>query len=242
MTRWTDRPAYVAALAFVAGAAVAGGLLFFLLARDGDEEGDDRPAAGTTATVPATIPGGAVTAPATSAATPSPRPAGTPRPTGITDPDEALAAFVRDELDSEHIGACPSELAPGEEPPAGICSRELYRGEELVTFFLGAPFSEGIGEAVLTRNEDGAWSVSFVPAPPLGEFDISVGSQAVVFGSGDCLNFREAPSLSAAALWCQLDGTRGTVAEGPVDADGITWWRLQDLGWASAEYLVPVAE
>lgn len=243
MTSWLDRPGYVVALAFVAGAVVAGGILFFVLTRDGDGDGEDRAATATaTGTTPAGTPGESATPPPTGAATPSPRPAVTQTPAGSQDPDEALAAFIRDELASEHIGACPGELAPGEELPTGICSAELYRSEDLVTFALGVPFSEGIGEAVLTRNEDGTWSVEFVPAPPLGEFDISIGSEALVFGAGDCLNFREAPSLSASTLWCRIDGTRGVVLEGPIDADGITWWRLEDLGWGSAEYLVPVAE
>jgi hypothetical protein len=165
----------------------------------------------------------------------------TPTSTGLQDPDEALAAFIRDELASEHIGGCPAELGPGQDPPSGICSAELYRSDQLVTFSLGVPFSEGIGEAVLTRNEDGTWSVDFVQAPPLGESDISVGSQAVVFGAGDCLNFRVAPSLSADIRSCQIDGARGQVVEGPVEADGHTWWRLEGLGWASGQYLVSAA-
>lgn len=198
--------------------------------------------AAATQTASAATPGESPAARATRGETPSPGSVSTGTPAGLDDPDEALAAFVRDELASEHIGECPSDLAPGEEPPTGICSFELYRSEELVTFLLGVPFSEGIGEAVLTRNEDGTWSAEFVQAPPLGESDISVGSEAVVFGAGDCLNFRQAPSISAEIAWCRMDGTRGAVAEGPVDADGITWWRLEDLGWASGEYLVPVSQ
>ena len=67
-------------------------------------------------------------------------------------------------------------------------------------------------------------------------------AEAVVFGAGSCLNFREEASLSSEVLWCLVDGTSGPVAEGPVQADGITWWRLEGLGWASAEFLMPVGE
>ncbi len=242
MTNWWERPGYVAALAFVAGAVVVGVVLFFVLRGDGDDDGTRPEAAAATQTASAGVSGETPAARPTRGATPSQSPISTGTPAGFDDPDEALAAFVRDELDSEHIGECPSDLAPGEEPPTGICSFELYRSEELVTFLLGVPLSEGIGEAVITRHEDGSWSVEFIQAPPLGESDIAVGSQAVVFGAGDCLNFRQAPSLSAEIAWCRMDGTRGAVAEGPVDADGVTWWRLVDLGWASGEYLVPVSE
>src|SRR3990172_13351511 len=91
--------------------------------------------------------------------------AGTPG--SFSDPDVALEAFIRDELQAQHIGVCPSELPAGQEPPEGVCSAELYRSDVLVTFALGLPFSEGIGEAVVSRGEDGAWAVAFVPAPPL---------------------------------------------------------------------------
>ena len=123
--------------------------------------------------------------------------------------------------------------------PSGVCSSELYRTETLVTFMLGPPFSEGIGEAVLTRNEDGSWSVNFVPSPPLGEFGVAVGMKVVVFGAGSCLRFRAEPGLSGEELSCRPDGTTGQVAEGPQSADDHTWWRLDGLGWASDQYLVP---
>jgi hypothetical protein len=241
MTSWSERPGYAVALAFVAGAVIVGGILFFVLTRDGDDDGQDQTVAdGATGTAPAGTPGEGATALPTGATTPLPGQAATPMSTGLQDPDEALAAFIRDELASEHIGGCPAELAPGQDPPSGICSAELYRSDQLVTFSLGVPFSEGIGEAVLTRNEDGTWTIHFVQAPPLGGPGVSVGSQAVVFGAGDCLNFRVAPSLSADIGSCQIDGTGGQVVEGPVEAEGHTWWRVEGLGWASGQYLVPV--
>lgn len=241
MISWSERPGYyVVALAFVAGAVIAGGILFVVLTREGDDGEDLATGDGATGTVPAGTPREGATALPTGATTPSPGRAATPMSTGLQDPDEALAAFIRGELASEHIGGCPAELAPGQDPPSGICSAELYRSDQLVTFSLGMPFSEGIGEVVLTRNEDGTWSIHFIQAPPLGGSGVSVGSGAVVFGAGDCLNFRAAPSLSADTQTCQIDGVGGQVVEGPVEADGHTWWRLDGLGWASGDYLVPV--
>lgn len=234
-------------VAFVSGAAVAAVVvLVIVFLRGGDDDGD-RQAVGTATseTTPGATPAAGTTPTTTGiagAGTPMPGLTATATPASFQDPDEALAAFVRDELESQYIGECPQELAPGEPPATGTCSRELYRSEELVTLLLGSPFSEFFGEAVVTRNEDGSWSLNLVPAPPLGQFEISVGSEAVVYGAGDCLNFREAPSASAEVRSCQIDGTKGRVVDGPVDADDHTWWNLEGLGWASSQYLAPVAE
>lgn len=235
VNNWLDRPGFVAAAAFVAGVVVAAIVVVLILARGDGDDGEPRVVATTTlARTPlATLPRTTATP---AARTATPRATVTATPSNPRDPDDALAAFVRDELGESYIGPCPQEV--GDQVPQGICSVELYRSEDLVTFGLGAPFSEGIGEAVLTRNEDGSWSIEFVQAPPVGEGALSIGVQAVVLGAGDCLNFREEPGTSAAVLTCQLDGTRAEVIDGPVEADGITWWQLDGLGWASAQFLV----
>ena len=223
----------MAIVAFAAGVVAAViVVLIVLLVRDGNEDGEQqaRPNA-TVETTPA--------ATRTSSITP-PGPTATAIRAG--DPDEALAAFLQAEFQAEHLGAC-SDLIDPATTPVGLCSAELYRSGELVTLLIGAPFSEFFGEAVITPDADGLWSVEFVQAPPLGEPALhSLGAEAVVFGAGSCLNFREAPSLSGERLTCQIDGARGQVVEGPVEADGITWWRLEDLGWATGEFLAPAAE
>jgi hypothetical protein len=98
-----------------------------------------------------------------------------------------------------------------------------------------------IGEAVVSLGDDGSWSVNFVKAPPPGASP-AVGSRAVVYQAGGCLNFRSSPGLSAEVVTCQPDGTTAAVVEGPVDADGHAWWRLEGLGWGSGQYLAPAAE
>ncbi len=228
-----NRQAYIMAGAFVGGIAIATlvVVLVILLRGDGDEDAGDQVAVATSTAGPT----------AASPAVGAPPAGGTPAPEETGGPDEALEAFIADEYASDHIGECPQELAEGEPAPDGICSIELHRGEELVTFLLGPPFSEIFGEAVLTRREDGSWTVNFVGSGPLGE-TVSVGSEAVVFGAGSCLNFRDAPDVLAEVQICSIDGTTGQVAEGPQDADGHTWWRLEGLGWASGEFLRPVVE
>lgn len=229
MSRWLDRPGLVAIAAFVVGGAIAGVVaVLIVVLRDGDGEGDRQAVATAT---PLT----------TDDAGPDRTPDGiTPTPGSATDPDAALAAFVENELDAAYIGDCEQYTDPAA-APEGICSIELYRSEELVTFYVGPPFSEIIGEAVITPSAQGSWSVAFVGSGPLGE-TVAVDSDAVVFGAGSCLRFRQEPGTSAGVVTCQLDGTRARVVEGPVEADGHTWWRLEGLGWASEEFLRPVGE
>ena len=214
--RWYERPAYVAVIAFLAGAAITA--IIFLLVGNG---GGDGGAPETTAQLPATptitaVPLGATTVPGAATAIPAvtETPAADGTPSAAQDPDEALAAFVLSEFGSEFIGVCPTEP---EGAPEGICG----------------------SEAVLTPDADGNWSVNFLPAPPLGGPGLSVGTGAVVYQVGNCLNFRAEASTGADVRSCQIDGTTGPVVEGPIEADGVMWWHLEGLGWASEEFLVP---
>jgi hypothetical protein len=223
---WVNRPAIVAGIAFVIGAIVAGVVVAIILTSgDGDDNStvDGNVTPGTT-----TTPVGTAAATITGTTTPGV----SPTPPNLRNPDDALAAYVQAELGETYIGPCPQ--TPAGETPQGICSIELYRSAELVTFLVGPPFSEGIGEAVLTPAESGIWSVTFVPItnqPPV------VGRQAVVIGAGDCLNFRASPGTGGESLSCQQDGNSADVVGGPQVADNVTWWQLKDLGWASVEFL-----
>lgn len=59
---------------------------------------------------------------------------------------------------------------------------------------------------------------------------------ALVQGAEPCVNARREPSRSAEPLACHADGTRLTVAEGPIESDGRRWIRLEEGGWAAADY------
>ena len=234
MSRWLDRPGYLVAAAFLAGVVVAAVVaIVVFVSGGGDDDGDS--AVATRTAGPGETPG----APEPTAGDGTP-PAATRTPSSARTADDALAAFIRDEFDAAYVGPCPE--TPGDEIPQGICSVELYRSDELVTFLLGQPFSEGIGEAIITPNADGMWSVDFVPAPPVGGSEIAAGSDAMVFGAGDCLRFRESPSPGGEPITCQLDGTRARVTAGPVEAGDQTWWQLEGLGWGSAAFLVRPGE
>lgn len=76
-------------------------------------------------------------------------------------------------------------------------------------------------------------------APAAASVSLSVGATAIVSGAGanDCLRVHSSPSSSAGAIACLMDGSAMIVSDGPVNADGYTWWRLGDLGWAAGQYL-----
>jgi hypothetical protein len=223
---WLDRPAYVAIAAFVAGAAIAGIVVAVILTRRGDN--NKTPSAQTTAT-------------ALSTGTPTPAATGTaaavtvtPTPGRFRSPPDALAAFVQQQFGQTYLGPC----SPSAQAPPGMCSNKLYESDLLATYTLGRPQSEAIGEAVLTVAADGTWSVDFVNAAAAGA-SLAVGSEAVVYGAGDCLKFHPEASTGSQPSTCQLDGTKARVTDGPVQADGKTWWKLAGFGWASGEFLQP---
>jgi hypothetical protein len=78
------------------------------------------------------------------------------------------------------------------------------------------------------------------PSPP-PQLPIGVafanGATVAVTGTGDCLRVHDQPALDGNVVDCLPDGTTGTIADGPVQADGYTWWQLQGEGWVDGEYL-----
>ena len=81
------------------------------------------------------------------------------------------------------------------------------------------------------------------PTPTLPT-EITVGGHAKVVGAeADELSYRSGPGLNYARLSIVKDGTILEVLEGPEEADGYTWWRLEDedgfIGWAADDWLEP---
>ena len=78
------------------------------------------------------------------------------------------------------------------------------------------------------------------PVPPR----VAVGGWVRVRGTeGGDLRLRSAPSLSGETRALVKEGTLLRVLEGPVEADGYTWWRVQSpedqTGWAAGQWLAP---
>ena len=107
MSRWLDRPGYVTVAAFVGGALIAGiAVLVVVLVRDdGDGDGGETSATATPLAATATV---------GPAATPTAVSVPTALPTGFSDPDDALAAYVNDQLPSAFgvTTASPSASVP----------------------------------------------------------------------------------------------------------------------------------
>jgi hypothetical protein len=73
---------------------------------------------------------------------------------------------------------------------------------------------------------------------------ISIGVRVVVVEVGDQeLNVRNIPGVTESQIiFRSPEGTEFSIVDGPQQADGFTWWQIQDLtsaqrGWAVANYL-----
>lgn len=74
---------------------------------------------------------------------------------------------------------------------------------------------------------------------------LSVGERVVVYNVGDQeLNVRNVAGVTTSEiLFRSPEGTEFTIVDGPQQADGFTWWQIQDAttaqrGWAVANYLI----
>ncbi|MGQ9715092.1 MAG: SH3 domain-containing protein [Anaerolineae bacterium] len=82
------------------------------------------------------------------------------------------------------------------------------------------------------------------PAPRPEPPRVEPGGWVRVRGTeGEDLRLRAAPSLRGETLSFVKEGTLLRVLEGPVEADGYTWWRVQSpedqVGWAAGQWLAP---
>ncbi len=82
------------------------------------------------------------------------------------------------------------------------------------------------------------------PTPTLPA-TVQVGIFVKVSGAGEQgLSFRKAPGLQTERIRFLPEGTIMRVIGGPEEADGLTWWQLEDprtgeQGWAAGAYLTP---
>ena len=76
---------------------------------------------------------------------------------------------------------------------------------------------------------------------------MGVGSYVQVVNTGVGLNIRSQPTISGDVEFLGYDAEVFIVRDGPVEADGFTWWYLVTpvdetrAGWAAATYLEVVA-
>jgi hypothetical protein len=80
------------------------------------------------------------------------------------------------------------------------------------------------------------------PTPAPGQFAVGVYILVTNTG-GEGLNIHADPSINSKVLFSGNDAEVFLIAEGPVDAEGFTWWRLTAsydatrTGWAVQNYL-----
>jgi hypothetical protein len=85
------------------------------------------------------------------------------------------------------------------------------------------------------------------PEPVPVDAKIEKGVEVRVKGTGvEGLSFRSGPGVNYARLKTVYDDDIFTVLDGPQEADGHVWWRLQDeggtAGWGADTWLEPVVE
>jgi hypothetical protein len=87
-------------------------------------------------------------------------------------------------------------------------------------------------------------SIFFLPEGVIG-----VGAYVQVIGTeGAGLRMRSDPGLDGEVKFTALDSEVFLVIEGPVEADGYTWWHLEApydetrSGWSAGDFLTPIEE
>lgn len=86
------------------------------------------------------------------------------------------------------------------------------------------------------------------PPPPSSGGEFEIGDLVV---TTTALNYRTEPSLDAAVVKVLSTGTQGGILDGPVSADGYTWYQLglpgygpdgATPGWVAGEFLTPAED
>jgi hypothetical protein len=156
----------------------------------------------------------------------------------------------------DYAGDC-STVTPGgpaQTPGAGatvpptanrLCSVKRGDREGVAGYVLGQPLSEPT-RYIFLEQRGGQWQVTYSPlitpdtrTVPGIPWPLKPGAEVVVVGTGgECLNVREGPALSQAAVDCIAENTRIRLASGPADSDNRQWWQVDGRsGWVASDYL-----
>jgi hypothetical protein len=92
----------------------------------------------------------------------------------------------------------------------------------------------------ITSTSNSSTAGATVSSPRQAGSGLAIGVRVQVSGTGDCLRVHASASMSASQVYCLPDGTQAVISDGPQTSDGYTWYKLGDLGWSVADYLVPL--
>jgi hypothetical protein len=145
---------------------------------------------------------------------------GTPVAIGTAEATNSAAAVTAEK--TEDTGGTSSSPAPLLSPAAGTAAA---------------------GTAVAGTAVAGAAASSPVTAT-VSSAALAAGGYVRISGTGpDGIRFRFGPGLDNQTIRIVPEGEVLRVASGPEEADGFTWWRLQDqlgnFGWAAEEFVSP---
>ncbi len=162
--------------------------------------------------------------------------------TAATAPEEALRLYVERRFVLGFIPDCDKASRPGD--VGKWCARVRGERNGLLAYELGPTFGEYVQLIILKPTGD-SWTIAKLEnrdldLPPVAgiPWPLQTGANVVVAGTGECLRIRENPSVQAPEKACLDDGTAVKVSDGPVEADGFEWWRLEGYaGWAASNWL-----
>lgn len=172
----------------------------------------------------------------------TPDPTATPEAPG---PEDVIAAWVRDNRSVDYVGDCS---AAQEGVDTGkICSSQAGTRGRVRAYTLGPTFSEYTSTMLMEEVAETGWTVVSVTnrdpnaSVPGIEWPLQEGDRVIFIGLGEeCLSIREQPTILANRTICMADGSEAIILEGPVEADGYTWWRVAGdgfNGWAVSVYM-----
>lgn len=140
----------------------------------------------------------------------------------------------------------------GQTPPAQPLQLTIWTAAP--DLFLTNQSAPQIGPPATSAGQNNSGQIFVMQGPTLAAVvftatpeQIGVGKTVEVVDVGDQqLNVRNTPGIVDVAISFRApEGSRFIVGDGPSQADGLTWWRIDDpssnrSGWAASNYLVPV--